>query len=229
MDATAPFVSKIRVAAYARVSSRMKEGHNPNDVRQNPENQLLKLREFCKVRGWECVEYVDYASGMKAMRPKFREVIADLDKGLDGVVAVRIDRIGRSTQDLLGFLTLIKEKRKFFEATEQGLRIDGKKNDIMSDLLFRILSAVAEFERELIRERVLDGLDRVKTKGSKSGLPIGQPSKVDTNNMLELLKTSSPSEVAQQLGVSRATIYSRLKAYREHNSGSVVGTSADHT
>lgn len=217
-------MGKVKVGIYARVSSKLKEGENPDNARQNPENQLLKLREYCKVKDWEYVEYVDYASGIKANRPQFKKLMADL-QGYDGIIAVRIDRVGRSTQHLIDFLRLVKEQRKFFEATEQGIRIDGKKNDIMSDLLFRILSAVAEFERELIRERVLDGLERMRLKGSRSGRAIGHPRKFDTDRMLELLKTLTPSDAARELGVAESSVYARLaKVKQEQENTGIMGS-----
>ena len=79
------------VGLYARVSTKDKE--------QNPENQLIRLREYCKSRNWEYREHVDFASGAKKDRPGLKSIMNDLDH-LDGILVLRLDRFGRSLQNL---------------------------------------------------------------------------------------------------------------------------------
>ena len=122
------------VSLYARVSTKDKE--------QNPENQLIRLREHCKVREWEFREYVDFASSAKTNRPGLKSIMVDLTQ-LDRVLVLRLDRFGRSLQNLLGNLNLIRSQGKFFEAIDQGLKISEKKGP-MNDFVLAILGAAAE-------------------------------------------------------------------------------------
>ena len=130
----------MKVGLYARVSTKDKE--------QNPENQLIKLRQYCKAKDWNFKEYTDHASGAKKDRPGLKSIMSDLDH-LDGILVLRLDRFGRSLQNLLDNLNQIRSQGKFFEAIDQGLRISEKK-DPMNDFMLAILGAAAEFERELI-------------------------------------------------------------------------------
>ena len=79
------------VGLYARVSTKDKE--------QNPENQLIRLMEYCKSRNWDYREYVDFASGAKKDRPRLKSVMNDLNP-LDGIPVLRLARFGRSLQNL---------------------------------------------------------------------------------------------------------------------------------
>ena len=124
------------VGLYTRVSTKEKE--------QNPENQLIRLREYCKNRNWDFREYVDFASGAKNDRPGLKSIMSDLDQ-IDGILVLRLDRFGRSLQNLLENLNTIRTKGKFFEAIDQGLKISEKK-DPMNDFMLAILGAAAEFE-----------------------------------------------------------------------------------
>ena len=149
------------VGLYARVSTKDKE--------QNPENQLLRLREYCKAREWDYKEYIDFASGAKKDRPGLKSIMADLDH-LDGILVLRLDRFGRSLQNLLENLNIIRSKGKFFETVDPGLKISEKK-DPMNDFMLVILGAAAEFDQELISERVRDGMAGARNENKKIGRP----------------------------------------------------------
>jgi len=88
----------LRVALYARVSRYDKE--------QDPENQLIKLRDFARSHGWDIYqEYVDFASGANTNRSSFNKMLKDArSHRFDSVVIVRIDRLARSTRHLLNLL-----------------------------------------------------------------------------------------------------------------------------
>ena len=154
---------KLRAAIYARVSKR--EG-------QTPENQLLLLREYCQRQSWEIVgEYVDLASAADLRgRAKWRELLARVRKGgVDVVVVVKLDRAFRSAKDTYDTLAELDRHSIRFVATTQ-LSMDGSPT---GRLLLGVLAAVAEFERELIRERTLDGLARARAEGKRLGRPPG--------------------------------------------------------
>ncbi len=143
-----------KVALYARVSTKDKD--------QTPENQFRRLREYCTMKNWDYTEYNDFASGSKSDRPGLKLLLEDYQE-YDGVLVLRIDRFGRSLQHLILNLEFLQKKGKFFEAIDQGIRIS-EKRDPTNNFLFSILGAAAEYERELISERVRDGIYRAKGK-----------------------------------------------------------------
>ena len=195
------------VGIYARVSTKDKE--------QNPENQLIRLREYCKVREWKFREYVDFASGAKKDRPGLKSIMNDLTQ-LDGILVLRLDRFGRSLQNLLENLNLIRSQGKFFEAIDQGLKISEKK-DPMNDFMLAILGAAAEFERELISERVRDGMARARKENRKIGRPeiLGKRG-MDASRIIALRESGkSIREISQIVGIKRSTVHGILKSVSE--------------
>ena len=195
------------VGLYARVSTKDKE--------QNPENQLLRLREYCKAREWDYEEYIDFASGAKKDRPGLKSIMSDLDH-LDGILVLRLDRFGRPLQNLLENLNIIRSKGKFFEAIDQGLKISEKK-DPMNDFMLAILGAAAEFERELISERVRDGMARARNEHKKIGRPVILEKKgIDISKILDLKESGkSIREISQLVGIKRSTLHGILKSVSE--------------
>jgi DNA invertase Pin-like site-specific DNA recombinase len=190
------------VGLYARVSTKDKE--------QNPENQLLRLREYCKIKDWDYHEYIDYASGAKKDRPGLKSIMSDLDN-IDGILVLRLDRFGRSLQNLLENLNIIRSKGKFFEAVDQGLKISEKK-DPMNDFMLAILGAAAEFERELISERVRDGMARAKRDGVKLGKRQNEKTKAQSARVIDLSNQGySIREISQRTNLGRGTVYNILK------------------
>ena len=186
------------VGLYARVSTKDKE--------QNPGNQLLRLREYCKIKSWDYREYVDYASGAKKDRPGLKSVMSDLNN-IDGILVLRLDRFGRSLQNLLENLNIIRSKGKFFEAVDQGLKISEKK-DPMNDFMLAILGAAAEFERELISERVRDGMARARSENKKIGRPVILDQKgINLSDLVSLKKEGkSIREISQMVKIKRSTV-----------------------
>jgi len=189
------------VALYSRVSTKDKD--------QNPENQLFRLREHCKSRGWESKEYIDYASGSKMDREGLNNLMNDLDE-YDGILVLRLDRFGRSLRNLLDLLDKIRKQGKFFEAIDQGLRLSDKK-DPMSDFMLSILGAAAEFERELISERVRDGMDRARRQGKLIGRGPTEKTKRMERRILELRSQGeSIRMISQKTNIPRSTVSSIL-------------------
>ena len=185
------------VGIYARVSTKDKE--------QNPENQLRRLREYCKLKNYAYKEYIDFASGSKKDRPGLKSIMEELDH-LDGILVLRLDRFGRSLQNLLDSLKIVREKGKFFEAIDQGLRISSEK-DPMNEFMLHMLAAVAEFERELIGERVRDGMARAKAQGKS--ISRG-PSKRTIEMQKRIIELKDQGEsirmIAQKTNIPRSTV-----------------------
>ena len=150
----------MRAALYARVSTV--------DHDQNPETQLRLLREHAAARGWDVAsEYVDYAGatdlrGRKAWRQLWNDAAA-----WDVLVVSKIDRAWRSVLVMLTDVERLEVGgRSFQSVTQPDLHTTGA----MGRLLLSIMGAFAEWERELIRERVLEGMARARAEGR----PIGK-------------------------------------------------------
>ena len=196
---------KTVVALYARVSTKDKE--------QNPENQLIKLREYCKARNYSYNEYTDHASGSKKDRPGLLDLMEHLDQ-YNGILVIRLDRFGRSLKDLLSLLDTIRNQGKFFEAIDQGLRISEKK-DPMNDFMLSILGAAAQLERELISERVKDGMARARKEGKLVGRGKSDKTKKMEKRILELKEAGETIRmISQKTNIPRSTISSILSNKR---------------
>jgi len=153
-------MQKLSCALYARVST----------TDQTCESQLRELRSYVKRRGWKVArEYVDTGwSGAKASRPEFDKLKADAAQHrFDAVLVWKLDRFGRSVRDCLAALEMLRASGVRFLATSQS--IDTDQANPLGHLMLVILVAVAEFERETIRERVCAGLRNARAKGVQLG------------------------------------------------------------
>jgi len=147
----------MKIAIYVRVSR--------SDL--NPDNQKLQLIEYANQKGWEFEVFEEIQSTRKT-RPIKEEVLKLIRKGkLDGVLIYKLDRWARSLQELIMNMEEIRNRGKQFIVLTQP--IDTTSSAGM--LMFQILGAFAEFEREIIRERTIAGLDRARAKGKKLGRP----------------------------------------------------------
>jgi len=193
-----------KAAIYARVSTRDKKNGN-DEYRQNPETQLIPCREFCQRMGWEYTEYIDRMSGSREDRPALKQLIEDARlKKFDVVVFYKLDRLARSVKHLVELIDFFGSK---------GIDVVSIKDPIdtttpSGKLLFHIMAAIAEFERDLIRERVMDGIGRAKREGKQIGRP---KEKFNVGLAREMRRQGySYDQIARALGVSKATIYRRL-------------------
>ena len=151
-----------RVALYARVSTRDKE--------QDPELQLVPLREYLAARGWQATEYVDQAAaGDLAHRTAWARLLADAtQRKVDLVMVWKLDRAFRSTLHALSTLRDLDHHGVGFASLTQP-ELDT--TSPTGRLVFTILAAVAEMERELIRDRVREGMRQAAAKGARIGRP----------------------------------------------------------
>src|SRR5712691_2419373 len=149
----------MKAAIYARVST----------VDQEPENQLQELRRYVEARGWSAVEYVDRGvSGAKDRRPALDQLLADARRRrFDVVVCWRLDRLGRNLKHLIMLLEDLQALGVAFVSLAEGIDATTP----AGKLQMHILGAIAEFERERIRERVLAGLQRARSQGKRLGRP----------------------------------------------------------
>jgi len=152
----------MKVAIYLRVSTQD----------QTSLNQELELKEYCQRNNYEIYQvYRDEGvSGVKTSRPQLDLMLRDMrNKMFEAIIVWKFDRLGRSTAHLLQVLEELKNKNVRLIATSQSIDTDTP----MGKFFFVILSGFAEMEREIIRERILLGLQRRKTQGKPLGRPKG--------------------------------------------------------
>jgi len=151
-----------RAVIYARVSTD----------KQTIENQLRELEMVVQRNGWELVKvYQDEGiSGSKGRdgRPQFDSLLKDaVRKEFDVVLSWSVDRLGRSLQDLVGFLNELHSKNIDLYLHQQGIDTTTP----AGKALFQMMGVFAEFEKSMIQQRVKSGLARAKAKGVKLGRP----------------------------------------------------------
>ena len=151
----------MHIALYLRVSTD----------RQTTESQAVELRDYCARRGWkEVVEYSDKTSGAKFTRSGLDALMRDVRRGrIEAVVAYKLDRLGRSLPHLAQLISEMTAHRVALVVPGQG--IDTSASNPASQLQINILMAVAEFERDIIRDRVRSGLRAAKARGVRLGRP----------------------------------------------------------
>ena len=189
-------MSSIKCAIYLRVSTKS----------QDTSNQLQPLKEYAQRCGYEIVEvYEDKGvSGVKASRPSLDKMVLDARRRkFSMILSWSIDRVGRNMTHLCGFVE---------EMNQLGINLYFHQSSIdtttsVGKMFFHIISSVASFEREMIRERVIAGLERCKQNGVK----LGRPSQMNDGliNAIRILKDKGVGvrETCRQLGIGTASYY----------------------
>lgn len=151
----------MRIRIYARVSTD----------KQTHDSQLQELRRYCERRGWHRVEeIVDTTSGAKSSRRGLDRLMAEVRRGkVDVILCFKLDRLGRSLAHLAQLIGEFQTHGVALVCPGQG--IDTTNQNPAAQLQLNILCAVAEFEREVIRERVNAGLSAARLRGVKLGRP----------------------------------------------------------
>jgi DNA invertase Pin-like site-specific DNA recombinase len=192
--------SPTRVALYARVSTK--------DKRQDTENQLAQLRQFCEVQGWTVVhEYVDRATGKHSDREQFQKMFADASqRQFDSVLFWSLDRFSREgVRETLNHLELLSSYGVGYRSfTEQYLDSCG----MFKDAVLAILAVIAKQERVRLSERTIAGLQRAR----RAGRIGGRPRVVCDRGKVERLAKAGKSlaEIADAVGVSKSSVHRLL-------------------
>jgi|TARA_Y100000031_G_scaffold148155_1_gene184040 DNA invertase Pin-like site-specific DNA recombinase len=189
-----------RVAIYARVSTKD----------QDCDRQLVELREVAENHNWVIVdEYVDTGiSGAQKSRPELDRMLKDaISRKFEMVATLELSRLGRSVSNMCEIVDLLKSKNIHLFIKNQNVDT----TTIVGDFFFNIMNCVAQYERDLIRERIMSGLENAKRKGVKLGRPgISQDMKDDIQT---LRKTGlSFNKIAQQVGISKSVVVRTIHA-----------------
>ena len=187
-----------RAVIYARVST----------LRQDESLQLADLRELAKRHEWDIVtEYIDRGvSGSKESREELDKLMKDAKrKKFDVVMVWKFDRFARSMKHLVTALEEFRILGIDFVSHQEAVDTATP----MGTAMFGMIAVMAQFERELIRERVRAGLENAKRKGVQLGR---HETRFDVQEAIILRKEGvSWGEISKRLGVSKTVVYRRLK------------------
>lgn len=185
-------VVQMALIGYARVSTQD----------QNTGMQIDALQ----AAGCEKV-FTDKASGASADRPELESALSYLREG-DVLAVWRLDRLGRSLKHLVEVVADLETKGIGFRSLNESIDT----TTAQGKLILHIFAALAEFERDLIRERTKSGLAAARARGRKGGRkPSLSPKKIQVARQMYAQGDSTVAEIAKVLGVSRATIYRHLQ------------------
>jgi DNA invertase Pin-like site-specific DNA recombinase len=150
--------------------------------------------------------FVDSASGTLAARPALDQVLDQLRPG-DTLVVWKLDRLGRSLRHLVDTIAALADRGVGFRSLQEQVdtTTPGGK------LVFHVFAALAEFERDLVRERTSAGLAAARTRGRRGGRPaVMTEHKVRLAREMYASRQYTVAAIAAALGVSRASIYRHL-------------------
>lgn len=186
---------KIKHAAlYARVSTQ---------DQQTLKLQINEMRRYCRHRNWEVVlEIQEVGSGANSERPKRCELlIAARQKKIDVIVVWKLDRWGRSLLDLIHTLQELQELVIGFVSITEALDLTTPTGRAMAGML----GVFAEFEREILKERIKAGIHQAQKDGKHCGRPASAKAKSKTI-VTRYRRKESLSEIARGEGISRSSV-----------------------
>lgn len=180
---------------YVRVSTR--------------EQNTARQEELMRSLGVEKV-YIDRLSGKDTDRPQLQEMMGYVREG-DSVTVESISRFARNTKDLLELTEQLSNKRVQFISQKEDIDTDTPAGKFM----LTVFGAVAELEREYIRQRQREGIEIAKAQGKYKGRPEKQPEDFAGVYAQWKGKKITATFASRQLGISRSTFYRKAKAYAE--------------
>lgn len=183
------------VRGYMRISTM--------NVEQKFDRQEERLAERCEVM------YADRMSGSKRNRPELDRMLEELEQG-DTVLILSIDRLSRSTKDLLDIVDVIRSKGATLKSL-QDTWLDTTSDNPMSDFLLTVMGALAEVERKNTVKRVKEGMATAKRKGVKFGRPEVSNNKVELALELYDKGEHTVNMITDIAGISKATLYRKIK------------------
>jgi DNA invertase Pin-like site-specific DNA recombinase len=189
-----------KVIGYVRVSTiTQTKGHGI-------EYQIEAIQRYCKAQGYILNKiYEDRGASAYKYRPKYEQALKKVieDPEIDGIVVNDLTRFGRSTQELLEHITLIDRKNKRFISIKDNIDISTS----TGKLLLTMLSAIADYERQTILERMKAGREYARSQGKKFGRPKKE---IDWEAVKDFRGAGvSWTKTAKRVGVSTATLINR--------------------
>ena len=187
------------VSLYARVSTL--------DKGQDPETQLVQLRQYAQARNFEVItEFIDYASGTSEDRTQYKLMMAAAKKRkIDVVLVWRYDRFARSTQALVNALKEFQNLGIDFISYQENIDTTTP----TGELIFHVMASLAQFESSLISQRVKAGMARAKAQGKLISRPKLSIQKRE--ELFELQKTGlSMNKISKKAKVAYGTVYNYL-------------------
>jgi DNA invertase Pin-like site-specific DNA recombinase len=184
-------------------TNRKEPNMNIGYARVSTQDQNLDLQnDALKAAGCENI-YTDKMSGAKTERPGLEKIMSFIRKG-DTLVVWKLDRLGRSLTHLIKVMTLFNERGVYFKSVQESLDTStpgGK-------LIFHVFGALAEFERDIIRERTMAGLAAARARGRVGGRPRKLSKKQVTLAKKLMNDINIPiAEICETLRISKATLY----------------------
>lgn len=184
---------------YARVSTEQ----------QNLDRQI----DLLKAHGVDQI-YTEKMTGTRRDRPELNKMLERMTAG-DTVVIESLSRLGRSTKDLIELVDLFDKEQVHLVSLKEQIDTatpSGK-------LLFTLMSAIAQFERDVIAERTMEGLKAARARGRHGGRPKADPHKVAQAVKLYQSGQHGIAEITELTGVKKATLYRALSQFlQEHGS-----------
>ena len=203
-----------RVAIYARVSTR--------DHGQDPELQLVPLREWATAHGGRTAEYVDLASAADLRgRTAWRRLLDDARHHRIDIVAVwKLDRAFRSSLEAATTLAELRDRGVDFVAITQPIDTTTP----TGRLIYAVLAAVAEMERDLIVERVREGMKNARRRGARIGRPSGTERPTFARQWPAVRAQVAAGQLSRRaaavrLGIGHATLERLLRAADQEAEG----------
>ena len=184
---------------YARVSTQD----------QNLDRQCDQLRQD----GCERI-YEEKVSGARSDRPELGRMLDALRKG-DVVVVAELSRLSRSVRDLFSIVGQIQEAGAEIRSLKEPWLDTTTPN---GRLLFTFFSGISEFEREVIRQRTIEGIAAARARGRHGGHPVLDPKTVALALKMYDSKTCTVAEITKATGVSKSALYSYARARKNHTS-----------
>jgi len=191
-----------KTAIYVRIST--------NNGSQTTDSQLQEINKYCEMRGWTETEvFEDHVSGGKASRPALDRMMKAMRMGaLARVVCWKLDRLGRSLTHLALVIDEMTHLQIPLVCTSQGINTDS--DSPIGKFQLGVLMAVAEFERAIIKERVLAGLSAARNRGVRLGRPATLNKRRD--EVLELkAKGMGVRGIAREIGMPVASVFKLMK------------------
>lgn len=184
-----------RLIGYARVSTE----------EQNLDMQQQAIQKYAAEKNLDLIMYVEKISSRKAERIELKNAMKAATKG-DVFVVYKLDRLARSTKELYQLTDQLKEKSVEFVSINDSFDTTTPTGKAM----FGMLAVFAEFERDIIQQRTIAGLEAARKRGKTGGRPrIDDKTK---KHVVTLYKSGeSTTDIAKEYGISRATVYNILK------------------